>query len=83
MKLFVTASPEVRAGRRHRELMAKGEAPAFEEVLADIRRRDARDSGRSDAPLRPAADAVILDTSDMGVEEVVEAAAALVSERAA
>jgi cytidylate kinase len=51
-KLFVTATPEVRAARRHKELAGRGEAATFEGILADIRRRDARDSGRSDAPLK-------------------------------
>ncbi len=52
-KLFVTATPEVRAGRRWRQLTAQGEAVAFEDVLADIRTRDARDGGREQAPMRP------------------------------
>jgi cytidylate kinase len=60
-KLFVTATPEVRAARRHKELAGRGEAATFEGILADIRRRDARDSGRSDAPLRAAEDAIILE----------------------
>ncbi len=59
-KLFVTATPEVRAARRHKELAGRGDDASFEAILADIRRRDARDSGRSDAPLKAAADAVVL-----------------------
>jgi cytidylate kinase len=81
VKLFVTASPEVRAGRRHRELLARGEAPPFETVLADIHRRDARDAGRADAPLRPAHDAIILDTSAMDVDAALAAAVAVVQSR--
>lgn len=69
VKLFVTASAEERARRRHRELAARGEAPPYETVLADIRARDDRDRGRSSAPLRRADDAVLLDTSDLGIEE--------------
>ncbi len=81
VKLFVTASPEVRAERRHRELQARADAPPFATVLDDIRRRDARDSGRADAPLTVAADAVLLDTSRMGIEEAFEAAVAIVKAR--
>jgi len=80
-KLFVTATPEVRAARRHKELAGRGEAATFEGILADIRRRDARDSGRSDAPLRAAEDAVLLDTSALTVEEAVAAAIAIVENR--
>jgi cytidylate kinase len=80
-KLFVTASAEVRAGRRHRELEQAGSAPAFQTVLADIRRRDARDSGRADAPLKAADDAVILDTSAMSRDEALAAAIAAVEAR--
>lgn len=80
-KLFVTATPEVRAARRHKELAGRGEAATFEGILADIRRRDARDSGRSDAPLKAAEDAVILDTSALTVEEAVAAAITIVNAR--
>jgi CMP/dCMP kinase len=79
VKLFVTASPEVRAGRRHRELAAKGEHHDLEMVLADILKRDARDSGRTDAPLKPAADAVILDTSAMDADAALAAALTVVA----
>lgn len=82
-KLFVTATPEVRAARRHKELAGRGEAASFEGILADIRRRDARDSGRSDAPLKAAEDAVILDTSALTVEEAVAAAITIVNARRA
>lgn len=77
-KLFVTATPEVRAARRHRELLGRGEASAFESILADIRRRDARDSGRSDAPLKMADDAVLLDSSALTIDEVLAAAIGIV-----
>ncbi|MCJ7421837.1 (d)CMP kinase [Sphingomicrobium astaxanthinifaciens] len=77
-KLFVTASPEVRAERRFREIERRGIKVHLEEVLADIRARDARDAGRDNAPLVMAADATRLDTSDMGIEEAVERAIACV-----
>lgn len=80
-KLFVTATPEVRAARRHKELAGRGDDASFEAILADIRRRDARDSGRSDAPLKAAADAVVLDTSALTVEEVVAAAIDIIERR--
>ncbi|SLN52432.1 Cytidylate kinase [Roseivivax jejudonensis] len=77
-KLFVTASAEVRAERRFRELVAAGADTRFEAVLEDIRARDERDMGRSDAPLRPADDAVTIDTSRLDVEAAVAAAIAAV-----
>lgn len=77
-KLFVTASPEVRAERRYKELIGRGEAARFEDVLADIRIRDARDSGRASAPLAMAEDAALLDTSALGIEAAFAAALALV-----
>ncbi len=73
-KLFVTARPEVRAERRFRELAGRGEAITYEAVLADILKRDERDSGRSSAPLLKADDAVLLDTSDLGIEAAFAAA---------
>ena len=73
-KLFVTATPEERARRRHRELLSRNEPAAFEVVLADIRRRDERDMSRSAAPLRPADDAVILDTTALDAEGAFRAA---------
>jgi cytidylate kinase len=74
VKIFVTATPEVRAGRRATEMRATGAAVDDAEVLADILRRDKRDSTRSAAPLRQATDAVLLDTSGLGIEAAVEAA---------
>jgi CMP/dCMP kinase len=77
-KLFVTADPEVRAARRHRELTTMGLRVDLAHVLADIRARDERDSGRSAAPLRMADDAHLLDTSAMDVEAAFAAALALI-----
>ncbi|WP_300295230.1 (d)CMP kinase [Ferrovibrio sp.] len=74
VKLFVIARDEVRAERRYRELMDKGEAVTFERVLADLRKRDEQDSARAAAPLKPAADAHLLDTSDLAIEAAVAAA---------
>jgi len=81
VKIFVTAAPEIRARRRHLELEKRGDAPPFDGVLADIRRRDARDAGRSDAPLKPAPDAQVLDTTTLDVEGAFEVALALVERR--
>ena len=74
VKIYVTASAEVRAERRWKELSEKGISQAFEEVLAEVKERDARDMGRAEAPLRPAEDAVMLDTSDLSIEAAVAAA---------
>lgn len=82
-KLFVTARPDVRAERRFRELVGRGEEIAYEAVLADILKRDERDSGRSSAPLLKANDAVLLDTSDLGIEAAFAAALAIVEARRA
>lgn len=81
VKLFVTATPEVRAERRYREAQARGEGVAYPEVLADIRARDARDTGRAVAPLRPAADAQLLDTSELDIDAAFRAAVALIEGR--
>jgi CMP/dCMP kinase len=77
-KIFVTASPEVRARRRALEMQRQGLAGNEAEILADIRRRDERDIQRAIAPLRPAADAHVLDTSDLDIEAVVREAIAIV-----
>ena len=74
VKIFVTADVEVRAQRRFDELVQRGENVTYESVLDVIRRRDARDQSRVAAPLRPAPDAVILDTTRMGVTEALQAA---------
>lgn len=79
-KLFVTASPEVRAARRHAELAGRGGDQTLADVLADIAARDARDSGRSTAPLLQAPDAALLDTSDLGIDAAVGQAIRLVEE---
>jgi CMP/dCMP kinase len=77
-KLFVTASPDERARRRYLELIERGEPADLDAILADIRRRDERDAGRSIAPLRPAADAVILDTTGIDAEAAFAAAVRIV-----
>ncbi len=79
-KLFVTARPEVRAERRYKQLTGQGEAVAFDDILADIRLRDARDSGRSSAPLVQADDAVLLDTSEMSISQAADAARRIVED---
>ncbi|WP_411289094.1 (d)CMP kinase [Phenylobacterium sp.] len=77
-KLYVTASAERRAERRWKQLTAQGETMALAEVLEDIHRRDARDGGRDAAPMRPAPDAVLLDTSEMTIEQAADAARRIV-----
>lgn len=83
VKFFLTASPEERARRRHAELRAKGDPQPLEEVLADQLRRDRDDSERAVAPLRPAADAVVVDTSGVELAAVVERLAGAVEARLA
>lgn len=80
-KLFVTATPEIRARRRFEELIRMGLTVHEEDVLLDIRARDERDSGRAAAPLVKAEDAVLLDTSGMGVDEAIAAAIEAVERR--
>jgi cytidylate kinase len=80
-KLFVTASPQVRAKRRYDELLRMGLHAEYDEVLLDIRARDERDRGRAAAPLVQAEDAVLLDTSGLGPDEAVAAAVAAVADR--
>jgi len=80
-KLFVTASAEVRAARRVAELLSRGIPAHFDDVLIDIRGRDARDEGREAAPLIRAPDADLLDTSELGVDEAIARAIALVEAR--
>jgi len=79
VKLFVTASDAERARRRHIELTGKGHEVTLDEVAQDLRDRDARDSARATAPLKPAEDAVQLDTSSMTIEEATERAIAIVT----
>lgn len=80
-KLFVTASAEARADRRYRELAARDPATSYDRILADIRKRDADDAARTVAPLVPAEDAVLLDTTRLGVEDAFAAARAIVEQR--
>jgi CMP/dCMP kinase len=77
-KLYVTASAEARAGRRWRQLSAAGEPATYEDVLGDIERRDDRDAGRADAPMKPADDAVLLDTTEMSISAAADAARRIV-----
>mgnify|MGYP000766478106 CR=1 FL=1 len=81
IKFFVTASPEVRAERRYREFLEKGQPADYEKVLEDVKARDARDAGRASAPMKPADDAVIFDTSDLSVEEVFAKACRIIEEK--
>lgn len=83
IKLFVTADVEVRAARRHKELLNRREASIYARVLQDLTERDARDSARSVAPLRPADDAVVLDTSDMDADAAFAEVLRLVEDIAA
>jgi CMP/dCMP kinase len=78
VKLFITAAPEERARRRHLELLRRGESATLSAILSDIVARDARDAQRSTAPLKAAADAVILDTTELDAEEAFAAARAVV-----
>ncbi|MEM0937307.1 MAG: d(CMP) kinase [Pseudomonadota bacterium] len=78
VKLFVTATDKVRAERRFSELRSKGAEVSLDAVAADLSQRDARDQGRTDAPLRPADDALLLDTSEMSIDDAVAAAIAAV-----
>ncbi|MBV6789532.1 (d)CMP kinase [Xanthomonas euvesicatoria] len=81
-KVFLTASAEERAGRRHKQLMEKGVSVIFDDLLREIMARDARDAQRVVAPLRPAEDAVLIDTSGMGIEDVVQRVVGLLANRA-
>ena len=81
VKIFLTASAEIRAQRRHAELVAKGGKDTFEQVLADILRRDHQDSTRAIAPLKAAKDAVTVDTSAMDIDEVVSAIRLIVQQK--
>lgn len=70
LKLFITASPEVRAERRTKEMLERGEVANFAAILADVKARDDRDMNRPDAPMRPAEDAHLLDTSELDIDAV-------------
>lgn len=80
VKLYVTATAAVRAKRRLAEIESRGGTAEFAQILADIEKRDARDMGREDSPLRPAADAHLLDTSGMDIESAFQAAKSLVEQ---
>lgn len=81
LKLFVTASAEVRARRRYDELNARGETLDFSQILSDVVARDAQDRDRKDAPLRPAEDALLLDTTELDIDAVFLRAVAFAKER--
>jgi CMP/dCMP kinase len=81
VKLFVMASAEVRAHRRYEEMLSRGLDVDFDTILADIRARDERDANRAEAPLKPAANAILLDTGDLTIRSAVQAAIAMVEAR--
>jgi cytidylate kinase len=81
VKIFVTADVEVRARRRYEEQVCRGEPVTYEHTLATLKARDARDMARKDAPMRQAADAVLLDTTEMGIEEAFLAALEMIRTR--
>ena len=78
VKLYVTASADVRASRRYHEILSNGGTADEAQILEDVKRRDARDMGRADSPLRPAGDAHLLDTSDMDIETAFRKARAII-----
>jgi cytidylate kinase len=78
VKIYVTASPEVRAERRYLELQGRGEPASYATVLADIRRRDERDAMRAVSPMRPATDAFLLDTSNLDIEAAFDTAVGVI-----
>ena len=71
LKIYLTASAEARASRRHKQLIDKGNSITIQGLLRDIRERDARDSARAEAPLKTAADAMVLDTTDMAADAAI------------
>lgn len=81
VKFFITASSEVRAKRRYDEFMQKGMDVKYEDVLKDVKARDERDANRQDAPMKPSEDAIILDTSDLSIDEVFQKAVAIIEEK--
>ena len=81
MKIFLTASAEERARRRWQEMTAKGDTTPYEDVLRDLRARDAQDMNREVDPLRPTEDAVIVDTTEMNFDQVVEYILRIVEEK--
>ena len=83
VKVFLTATPEERARRRHAELEQRGTPESFEKVLQDIKERDWNDSHRATAPLRQAEDAVLLDTTELGFQESEAALLKIIEEKTA
>ena len=83
IKFYVTASPEIRAKRRYDEIIQNGKSADYEEIFADILKRDERDMGRKDSPLRPAEDAHLLDTSKMSIENAFQKAIDLIEQAVA
>lgn len=81
VKIFVTATAEVRARRRYSEQLARGEPVTYEGVLDSIRQRDARDAGRADAPMKMADDAILLDTTELDIEAAFDAAVGLIKRK--
>lgn len=81
VKIFLTASPQVRAERRYKELSEKGANVSFDEVLKDVNERDYNDSHRKTAPLKPAEDSVFVDTTDLDFEQSVEKIISVIKER--
>lgn len=81
VKFFITASAEVRAQRRYQEFLQKGMKADYNEVLADVKARDERDANRATAPMRPADDAIIFDTSDLSIQEVTNKACEVIDEK--
>ena len=78
VKLYVTASPEVRARRRYDEIIGKGGSADFNAIFEDVKRRDDRDMNRADSPMKPAVDAHLLDTSEMSIEAAFQAAKSII-----
>ncbi len=81
VKFFITASAEVRAQRRYQEFLQKGMKADYNEVLADVKARDERDANRATAPMKPADDAIIFDTSDLSIQEVTNKACEVIDEK--
>lgn len=81
VKIFVTADVSVRARRRYEEQLARGEPLSYERVLEIIKQRDARDSGRTSSPMRPADDAILLDTTNLDIEAAFNAAVGLIKRK--
>lgn len=81
VKIFLYASPEARADRRYKELIEKGESVTYEDVLADIRQRDYQDTHREIAPLKPSEESVMLDTTELNLEESIQAAIDIIKEK--